>query len=309
MLHAHGLKVLFAGTCVALIAAGSIAWQNHHGNVNSGDNQQDTIPKREKKIRNKEDKTIITGDIDKTMKELDRSLENMGQQLDGKSWEKLHRELEISLQKINTEKIEQQVEQAMKNIDMQEIQLQAQAELKKVDWEKMQKEIQKALEEAKHNLDSKKVEIEIQKAIEESKIAMAEMKEVNMEKIREELNVAKEQMKSQQGRMKEEIEEVSKELKQNLDRDLKKEMANAKEQLARAKEELQHYKDMLSSMEKDGLLNTKENYSVEYKNGELFINGKKQPDTITNKYRHYFKKEHVTIKKNGDDEDDRTIDL
>ena len=73
---------------------------------------------------------------------------------------------------------------------------------------------------------------------------------------------------------------------------------------------LKNYKEILTNMEKDGFLSTKEDYKVEYKNGDLFINGKKQLAAIADRYKHYFKKTHVTIKKENDGgDDDKIIDL
>jgi hypothetical protein len=50
-------------------------------------------------------------------------------------------------------------------------------------------------------------------------------------------------------------------------------------------------------MEKDGLLNTKEDYSIRYNDGELFINDKKQPQDVTDKYKKYLPKKNIAIKK------------
>ena len=58
---------------------------------------------------------------------------------------------------------------------------------------------------------------------------------------------------------------------------------------------------MIYAMEAEGLLSTKEDYSIEYKSEQLEINGKKQSVEITNKYKKYFTKEKCSIfKKNGE---------
>ncbi|MDQ6756439.1 MAG: hypothetical protein M3004_05845 [Bacteroidota bacterium] len=56
-------------------------------------------------------------------------------------------------------------------------------------------------------------------------------------------------------------------------------------------------KEMTTEMEKDGLINKKEGYNIEYKNKELLINGKKQSNEVTEKYRKYFKGEDFQIKR------------
>ena len=148
----------------------------------------------------------------------------------------------------------------------------------------------------------------MQRAMEETKKAMAEMKAVDMEKIEKELEKAKEEMRNSKGRMKQDMEKARKDINEALKKDFRKEMEKAKEEVNQAAIELQNYKDMLLEMDKDGLLNAKEPYSIEYNKGTLIINGKTQPDTISSKYRHYFKKENVKISR-GKDDNDRTIDL
>ena len=49
-------------------------------------------------------------------------------------------------------------------------------------------------------------------------------------------------------------------------------------------------------MEKDGLLKTDQDYTIEFKNGTLTINGKVQPKEVTDKYSKYMRKESFTIK-------------
>ena len=67
----------------------------------------------------------------------------------------------------------------------------------------------------------------------------------------------------------------------------------------KAKEELRLTKEMFTEMEKDGLIDPKQGFTIEYKNKDLYIDGKKQSAKTTDKYRKYFKKDHfkMTIEK------------
>jgi hypothetical protein len=78
--------------------------------------------------------------------------------------------------------------------------------------------------------------------------------------------------------------------------EFRKQMDKAKVEMQKAKEEMKGYQEMIYQIEKDGLLNTKEDYSIEYRSGDLFINDKKQPQAVTDKYKKYFKK-NIAIKK------------
>ncbi|HEU4633658.1 MAG TPA: hypothetical protein VFS22_06720, partial [Flavisolibacter sp.] len=69
---------------------------------------------------------------------------------------------------------------------------------------------------------------------------------------------------------------------------------------------LTSYKSFIDGLDKDGLINKKETYTIEYKGGELTINGKKQPGEIVSKYSDFLKgHKDFTIKK---DEDNFNID-
>jgi chromosome segregation ATPase len=306
MQHLPKLKPLLLVICLIAIGTSSIAWYNNAGTGGmQGSNTLDTLPKREKKVRAKtqKEKTTINGDIDESLQELERVTKELEEKFQGKEWKKAQKEMAEAMEELNSEKIQQEIQEAMKNIEVDKIRMQAEMQLKQIDVQKIQKEVQKALTEAKYNYngDSKKMEVEIQKAMEESRKAMSEFKKVDMEKMMAELEFSKEQLKKQQWKIKDEMENVKKHLKENMNKDVNEELEKAKEEIGRAKEELQGYKNMLSEMEKEGLLSTKENYTVEYKDGELSINGKKQSDTVSDKYKHYFKKDNVTIKHDKDD--------
>jgi hypothetical protein len=76
---------------------------------------------------------------------------------------------------------------------------------------------------------------------------------------------------------------------------MEKELTKAKGDIAKAKEELESYKTIISEMEKDQLIKSNENFSIQMKDNSLIINGKEQPKAVFEKYRKYFRKNAVTI--------------
>jgi len=83
---------------------------------------------------------------------------------------------------------------------------------------------------------------------------------------------------------------------------IQKEMENAKASIEKAKAEMKEYKSFVDGLEKDGLINKKDNYTIQHRNGELIINDKKQPADVYNKYGSFLKKHNkFTIKKSNDD--------
>lgn len=55
-----------------------------------------------------------------------------------------------------------------------------------------------------------------------------------------------------------------------------------------------------NALEKDGLVNNKKPYKLEIKDGEFYINDKKQPKEVTEKFRKYFRNDNYTITNDGD---------
>lgn len=94
--------------------------------------------------------------------------------------------------------------------------------------------------------------------------------------------------------MQQELDAAKKELSRSKE-SLKAEMERAKIDIRKSKDELQSYKEMITRMESDGLLNTKEDYSIDFKEGELYINNKQQPEKILEKFRPYFKNRELRI--------------
>ena len=259
---------------IACTGISGIAWQN--SSAAAGNYQQDTFPKK--------NETVINGDLDKALEQVRKAKENLDKQLQNQDWGKLDNDLAQSFQ-FDAEKIQAQLAKAMKQIDMQKIQLQAQAALKQVNWQKAQEDMQK------------------------SQQALVELKAIDMEKMKRELQKATENLKLNESRLKADIDKARNSLQQNLPKKFEKEIEKARAEVARAEAELQNYKEMVVEMDKDNLLNAEDTYSIEYDHGDLIIDGKKQPEAVANKYRHYFKKEKVKIKKEKDDNNSRTIYL
>ena len=84
--------------------------------------------------------------------------------------------------------------------------------------------------------------------------------------------------------------------------EIEKSLENAKVGIEKAKAEMKEYKEFVDGLEKDGLINKKEEYTIKHDNGELFINGKKANDVTYKKYRSFLDKhKKFTIEKSDDD--------
>lgn len=200
----------------------------------------------------KEEATMSMKDFDQLMQDMDKEGLQMQQEISKIDFDKIHKEVTASLNKVNFDKINRGIDKAMQDIDIAKIEQGIQYALKEIDWNKADNNVKLSLQQAKK-----------------------EMEKINMEAVKKELRDAKLEIEKSRNEMK----------KINLDKIMK----NASEGIVNAKDELRLTRDMFKEMEKDGLINPKEGFTIEYKNKTLLINGKKQRETIKNKYQQYIK--------------------
>ena len=78
---------------------------------------------------------------------------------------------------------------------------------------------------------------------------------------------------------------------------MRAELDKARVEIKEAREELKGYQQMVEQMDKEGLIDTDNNYSIELRNGKLFLNGKEQSQEVLNRYKKFFKKDNISIRK------------
>ncbi len=206
---------------------------------------------------------ITMKDFDKLQSQLDKVLGEVDAELKGIDFTKIQKDaMESALKAVDMEKMMKDVELSLKNIDLDKMMADVSASLKNVDLNFKSTEIEKAMAEAGREIEKAKLEL----------------KDIDKEAIKKEIEKSKL-----------EIEKI----------DMNKIMDEARAGIDKAKDELKLTKEMFTEMEKDGLVNSKAGFTVEYKNKELYIDGKKQDEKTTDKYRKYFKEDHfkMTIEK------------
>lgn len=279
----------FVSTVAVLISAFVLAWAGNPQNPSARETQlRDTVPS------NKDRNAGRAGDkdLDKELRQLNEARKQLDE-LKDKDWNKINREVEEAMKKVDVEKIRIQAEEALKEIDMEKIGKEIEEAIGKIDFKKIEQDVEAAMNEVSR-IDREKVRQEIQRAGKEVhqllekkewRRELDESKKINMDEVNREM----ENIKKEMARVKDELK---------LDKlNMKGTMDKARGELEKATTELKDLQNMIYSMEQDGLLNTKEDYTIEYNQGELSINGNKQSSEVSNKYKKYFKKDKTTIKK------------
>jgi beta-lactamase regulating signal transducer with metallopeptidase domain len=140
-------------------------------------------------------------------------------------------------------------------------------ELAAVDWHKVKDEITEAMAEVERELDNGKLK-----------------REISLE-VRDELAKARK-----------EVERARKELRVEVDGSRAEAYAYSRGVEAHANSGKYNYEAMLNKMQKKGLIDREAGFKIVKKDGELFINGEKQPDEVLDTYRRYLNHKSVTIK-------------
>jgi virulence-associated protein VapD len=132
---------------------------------------QDTIPEKRNKITREEE---VNRDVNKELRQLDEAQEKLDMIKD-KDWDKMKRDIQESLKKIDLEKIQQQVAVAMEQVDAEKINRDVQESLKKIDFDKIQREIDRSMEEV-NKIDKEQIARALDKAKMEIDRAKEELK-------------------------------------------------------------------------------------------------------------------------------------
>ena len=200
--------------------------------------------------------------------------DNKEDEFNTKDLDKAMKELDKNMDKLNLQlkdldvNIDKQIEESLAKVDFDQIGKQVEESIKNINWNEIQMNVDNSIKQAQE-----------------------EIKKVDFEKINDEMKDLQEKFQSEEFKKQFDSEKLRKEIDDAMNK--------AKEGIQKAKEELQQMKDFTNELEKDGLIDKKKGYEIEWKNGNLYINGVQQSQQITNKYKKYYK-EDGKIKMNAD---------
>lgn len=199
--------------------------------------------------------------------------------------EELEKDVLTELKAIDFAKIEQEIKSSLKEVDVDKVLKEVRESLKEINTEKILMDVRNELKDVKFEKISEETREALKKADKEIEAALAEVKKIDIEELKTEL--AKARL---------EVEKTKHEFKKI---DMENILKEANDGITKAKSELKLLKQMFNEMEQDGLINLKEGFKIEYRNKDLYINGNRQPERVTDKYKKYFKQEHfeITIEK------------
>ncbi len=191
---------------------------------------------------------------------------------------------EINLQ-LNIDSIMQQVNLALKQIDYQKINAEVQKAMAQVDYNKINKEIHEAMQ----SIDWNKMKIDVSASLDSAKAAI---NKIDWNEMKTELSKAQIEVKKAMAEQKINSEEIKREVEKSL--------KEAQKNLGSVKAELANYKGLQTALMNDGFISKNKPYTIELKDGVLYINGAKQSKATTDKYsRFYSGKKNFVLKNDG----------
>jgi hypothetical protein len=256
------------------LTIGLVSWGDKQSPDRFGQTFNDTLPKTK------------PGDREKKIRDLDDVLEELNETDLKLNMEKIQLEIAEAIKKIDGDKIRLEINKALKDVDIDKIRNEVETSLAKVDFDKIKLEIADAIKE----VDMARIQKEVQESLahvdwDQMKSEVDRVKDIDRKKLDTEMQRVKEEMKE-------------------IGPKIEKEMERAKVEIEKAKVEIQEYKEFVNGLENDGLISKKEGYSLQHKDGELFINGKQATEQTYTKYRSFLEKhKKFNIKKDNDDVD------
>ncbi|HVI47348.1 MAG TPA: M56 family metallopeptidase [Chitinophaga sp.] len=204
----------------------------------------------------------------------------------------------------------------LKEVDMKRIQAEAKAATEKIDWKAISEATQKAQAEAAaalKNINWDKINLDVQNALDkvdwkgmnekvtkelaESRVVM----ERNMKIAHEQMQLAHDRAMAvnDEARQAERSVDASKRVAERAKREAEHAQLFAEDARRRSETITKKYRDLISQMNNDKLLDASKDYTVEKNSSGLYINGVKQPENVLQKYQGYLQSNKITIRKNG----------
>ncbi len=252
--------------------------------LNEQSDSPDSVPKKQMPSMTMEAFDNMLLSLDHSMPRLDPSICNLEVQ-------QIQAETLAQLQKVDIEQIARDLQRTMREVDMEKLLAESRASLEKIDWPKLE-------EDVKHSL--KDAEVEMEKAKKELKSINEDQLKKELDQARNEINsIDKEAIEQELAKAKVELEKCNVAFDKNkveMSGGLRQLMDAANVNIDKARDEMHMLKEMFNALERDGLIDSRKGFIIEFRSPDLFINGKKQPSEISEKYRGFFKGDNFEMR-------------
>lgn len=255
-------------------------------------------------------------EVRQQIREAQKSIQEAMKQLNEVDMKKVQAEIAEATKNIKWDEVSAEARKAqeeslkaLKNIDWSKIsdaQKEAAEALKNIDFTALNKNLQMAYANMNTKVFYDKISKETKEGLKHAATSLEEARKnraealANAARVRE--NIARDRENAKrtaegERRAKEGAERarIAEKMAQEGAKRAEEGARRAKEAAERARTTQAFYKEMISQMEADKLLDTQKGYKLEKNENGLFINGVKQPDNVVNKYQKYLQGKQITL--------------
>lgn len=203
-----------------------------------------------------------------------------------------------AINRLKWEDLDESVRKNLKKEDWEKAMKNARKELENIDWKAKQEELRKEMEKLKKETEKLHKEGEKYREEQARYRASQEKYRSDVAQARAESRKAAEAARNAQARQHETADRARRE------QEIAARKAHQARLVAEANRDLTErnrattrvYNNLLKALESDKLIDRNAGFNIEKKGDAFYINGKKQPDAVKNKYGQYLENDNVTIK-------------
>lgn len=201
-------KWLMGISACTILVFGLMSFQDRNNNNSQcetryAQNSNDTVPDKVS--------AEVSGEISKAMRELGNALGQMGRELKKIEWERIGKEVEISMKEVNIEKIMSEARQAIERADIPKITAELEREMNNKDNKKLEAEIENSIKQGLKEFEGINWN-ELEKTLKDVEI---EVKDFDKEKFKAEMEKLKPVLKEKMQELKKELKKLEKETKKS----------------------------------------------------------------------------------------------
>ncbi|WP_343667798.1 M56 family metallopeptidase [Chitinophaga sp.] len=226
------------------------------------------------------------------------------------NWDDVNNDIANAMKEVNWDDVNREVENAIRNIDWTQINKDVEKAMKDINWNEINKEVKESLKDVNvHpnvnvntnvNIDTNDIQESIRIGLDAARSAIKDVAipaaKMGIESARAAMNSQEFKEAMEKGRqeaakaMKESREQMALAMATAKAEMKKKHIAESKyrEDAVHAKADGQ-YKEMIDKMAADKLIDASKGYTIQKKDGDLYINDVKQSAEVADKYKSYLK--------------------
>ena len=185
--------------------------------------------------------------------------------------------------------------------------------MESIDWNKMNQDIDEAVKESKNQVDPEMIRQSVELGLKSAQTALAnidlqqiiqqsmqqvrrDLSKEEREHLRKEMDQARLQQRKAMQDAQQQMQQAKRQAMKAQQDAMQQNQAFAARQAEKAKVQQANYQELIKRLDEDKLIDSDQPFTIEKKNGTLYINGTQQPANVLEKYNRYLAGKALIIK-------------